>query len=171
MTTASPLATRAAWLPVSVIVPLAEPEHRADNTRTTAAALPAEAMRRVTAAGLLKCGRLTFHCRRQLMPFRGSAGVCAGCASAVLLASTPLKCPAALVPATGARRAWTGIAKIGAAAAAPPAAMAAVVTATTRALAPAVRVLNTVHLLTLAVPRSYPLVSEMNPATPRRALL
>jgi hypothetical protein len=49
--------------------------------------------------------------------------------------------------------------------------MAAVVTATTRALAPAVRVLNTVHLLTLAVPRSYPLVSEMNPATPRRALL
>ena len=111
MTTASPLATRVAWLPVSVIVPLAKPEHRADNTRTTAAALPAEATRRVTAAGLLKCGRLTFHCRRQLMPFRGSAGVPAGCASAA------------------------------------------------------------VHLLTLAVPRSYPLVSEMNPATPRTALL
>jgi hypothetical protein len=81
----------------------------------------------------------------------------------VLLASTPLKCPAALVPATGVRRAWTGIAKIGVAAAALPAAMAAAVTATTRALAPAVRVLNTVHLLTLAVPRSYPMVSEINP--------
>lgn len=152
MTTASPLATRVAWLPVSVIVPLAEPEHRADNTRTTAAALPAEAIRRVTAACLLKCGRVTLHRRRQLMPFRGSAGVCTGCASAVLLAITPLKCPAALVPATGARRAWTGIANIGADAAALPAAMAAAVTATTRTLAPAVPVLNTVHLLTLAAP-------------------
>src|ERR1700745_4160376 len=127
------------------------------------AAEPAELMRSVTVAGLGSCGRLTLHLSRQRMPFRGRAEVCVGCASASTLTSVPLNWPDAVVPATGARRAWTGIAVSGTAPAAVPAAIAAATTPTRKAPVPAVRVLITVHLLGLAVPESNSIVGEIGP--------
>jgi hypothetical protein len=135
ITIASPFTTRVVWLPVSVTVPLAEVVHRADNTRTAAAAPSAEPMRSVTEAGLPSDGRLTFQVKRQRVPLRGSADIRMG-GSLTFLVSTPLKCPAAIASATGARRAWTGIATIGIAAAALPVATTAAASPTTKASCP-----------------------------------
>src|SRR5262249_7935344 len=106
------------------------------------------ATRKVTAAGLPSEGRLTFHLSRQRVPFPGMT--CPGC-SPMVLASTPLNWPAALVPATGARRAWTGSTSFGIAAAAVPTATAATAAPAMNALVPALRVPITIHLLGLAV--------------------
>jgi hypothetical protein len=141
-TTAFEPAMRNAWLVVSVIVPFAVVPHCVQRTRVTGAAPFQARIRRDAVGDPPSDGTLSFQVSDHRDPSRGTAVARRG-TTGPLRASTPLKRPAAVVPATGPSRAWTRSTNVGTAAAALPHTTAAAASPMRSVLVPAVLVLVT----------------------------